>query len=257
MNPRGALIVFWFECRRAMTVARIACWLVLALFPVVVVSIMRYYGASDSPVPLLWPTALFFLVPEVVCLMGLLLWATPAVHAELEGQTWLYLAMRPDGKQSVLLGKYLTAVAWTASAGIAGVLISIVVAQPTTPFRLASALSGLVLLSSMAYGAVFVLLGVIFLKRGMVMAVIYTLVFELAISFVPAVINQLTVQYRLRSLLAQWLNWDQLRHDTPFLFSSTPAWQQVLILVAIAIVLLACATAILCSRQLTTGYEEA
>ena len=257
MNLRGALIVFGFERRRAMTAARIACWLVLALFPVVVVSIMRYYGASNSPEPLLWPTALFFLVPEVVCLMGLLLWATPAIHGELEGQTWLYLAMRPDGKQSVLLGKYLTACAWTASAGMAGILISIVVAQPPDAVRLALVLCGLVLLSSMTYGAVFILLGVVFLKRGMVMAVIYTLTFELAISFVPAVVNQLTVQYRLRSLLAQWLDWDQLRHDTPFLFSSTPAWQQVLILVAISIVLLSCATAVLCSRQLTAAYEEA
>ena len=38
----------------------------------------------------------------------------------------------------------------------------------------------------------------------MVVAVAYTLVFELLVSFVPALINTLTVQYRLRSLFVGW-----------------------------------------------------
>ena len=38
----------------------------------------------------------------------------------------------------------------------------------------------------------------------MVIAVAYTLVFELIISFIPAIINTFTVQYRIRTLLLLW-----------------------------------------------------
>jgi ABC-type transport system involved in multi-copper enzyme maturation permease subunit len=70
---------------------------------------------------------LLYLIPQVVCLLGLLLWATPNVHSELEGRTWIYLAVRPDGKAMVLLGKYLTAVAWSASACLLALTISVIV----------------------------------------------------------------------------------------------------------------------------------
>ena len=54
-----------------------------------------------------WGLILFGLIPEVITLFGLLLWVTPVVQAELEGRTWIYLAVRPRGRVSMLLGKYL------------------------------------------------------------------------------------------------------------------------------------------------------
>ncbi len=41
-----------------------------------------------------WGLILFGLIPEVITLFGLLLWVTPVVQAELEGRTWIYLAVR-------------------------------------------------------------------------------------------------------------------------------------------------------------------
>ena len=253
MSLRGALIVFGFESKRAMTLARLACWLVLAIFPVLVVAVIRQYETGNEPD--MWSFVLFFLIPEVVCLMGLLLWATPAISSELEGQTWLYLATRPGGKLSVLLGKYLTAVAWAATAGWLGAALSVAIAQPEKPFRLLAVLFALVLLSCMSYGALYLLIGVLSLKRAMVIAVAYTLIMELAVSFVPAVINQLTVQYRLRSLLAHWL---ELNRDgaANFMYSALPPWQQIAVLMGVTIALLIAASVILHIRQLTVTADQ-
>ena len=254
MFLRSALIVFAFETRRAMTIARMACWFILAVFPVLVVSVMQYYGTGREPN--IWGFVLFFLIPEVVCLMGLLLWATPAVSSELEGQTWLYLATRPGGKQAVLLGKYLTAVAWAATAAWAGAAVSVLVAQPEKPLRMLMVLCALVLLSCMTYGALYLLVGVMFLKRAMVLAVGYTLIMELLVSFVPAVINQLTVQYRLRSLLAQWLEMDSLNGEVNFMFSALPPWQQIMILIGMTLSLLTAASVVLHMKQLTITADQ-
>ncbi len=45
---------------------------------------------------------MFVLLPQVVTVLGLLLWATPVVHSELEGQTWVYAVVRPGGGELCL-----------------------------------------------------------------------------------------------------------------------------------------------------------
>ena len=102
MNPMVALDVVRFELRRSMTVGRGAIWMVLVMFPVALMTVLRLTVPVNDVEP--WGLALYFLVPEVVCLLGLLLWATPVISTEIEGQTWIYLAMRQSGRTTVLLG---------------------------------------------------------------------------------------------------------------------------------------------------------
>ena len=42
---------------------------------------------------------MFLLIPQVVTVLGLLLWATPIVHSELEAQTWGYAVVRPGARR--------------------------------------------------------------------------------------------------------------------------------------------------------------
>ncbi|MFO7904832.1 MAG: hypothetical protein R6U98_19370, partial [Pirellulaceae bacterium] len=88
----------------------------------------------------LWGWILLGLIPGVITLLGLLLWVTPLVQSELEGRTWGYLAVHPRGRASLLLGKYLTAIVWTALAGCTSLTICILIAQPVYAFRLWSSL---------------------------------------------------------------------------------------------------------------------
>lgn len=192
-------------------------------------------GRREPPADVVgrWWAAVFFgLIPEVTTLFGLLLWVPPLVHAELEGRTWLYLAVRPRGRVSVLLGKYLTAIAWTLLAGWTSVTICAAIARPDNVIRLWATMMALTSLASVCYGALYALFGVALHRRAMVLAVGYTLVFEFLVSLIPAVINKLTVQYRLRNLLFAWMDWRELvpKEAEAIFLGMEPAWVHLLVL---------------------------
>jgi hypothetical protein len=57
----------------------------------------------------------------------------------------------------------------------------------------------------LAYGAVFAAVGVVLPARAMVVGIIYGM-FEFALSFVPALLNEITVTYHLRSIVVRTIN---------------------------------------------------
>jgi ABC-type transport system involved in multi-copper enzyme maturation permease subunit len=243
-----------------MVVSRLLFGLGLALFPPVMVALIQYQG-GDFKRDVAGPIVLFLLVPGLTCAMALLLWAIPAIPSEVEGRTWPYLAVRPGGKQAVLLGKYLTAVVWTVAVAWISLTLCLLVIRPEEhPLGTWYVLAALAGLSALSYGSLYVLFGVVFLRRAMVIAVAYTFLMEVVTSFIPAVIHQLTVQYHLRSLLAKWMWWAELPTRIPtdqqWLFSKAPAWQHALILLGLTAVMLTAATVVLRQRQLVKPDED-
>ena len=117
----------------------------------------------------------------------------------------------------------------------------------------------LVCLAGPAYGAVYLVIGTILPRRAIVLAVGYTLVFELVISFVPAVINKLTVQYRLRSLFVRWCELDltDAKQSSPLaLIGDEPAGLHVAVLMLMVPALLVAAVTILRSREFSSSSES-
>jgi ABC-type transport system involved in multi-copper enzyme maturation permease subunit len=220
MNPALVLDVVRFELARSFTVGRVALWVLLVAFPIVLVGLLRTQIEVDRIEP--WGLAVYLLIPEITCLLGLLLWATPVVSTELEGQTWTYLALRPAGRVTVALGKYVTAIAWTVSAAWIATTGCVLLIGSDQAFRLWSVMSVLATLSCVTHAALFLLIGVLFFRRTMVAAVVYVLVVEFGMSFVPALINKLTINYRLRGLLAGWMQWEQARSQAENVFGSEP-----------------------------------
>ena len=211
-----------------------------------------------SPLSQLWGAVFFGLIPEVITLFGLLLWVPPLVHAELEGRTWIYLAVRPRGRVSVLLGKYLTAVAWTALAGWISTTICVCIVRPEDPVPplvddggpgrnrqrllrrdLQPDRCGLH-------------------RRAMVIAVGYTLIFEFLVSLIPAVINKLTVQYRLRGLLFTWMDWRGLMSPQAgeVFLGTEPAWLHLLILCGGVVVTLVVAVQVIQRKEYATVSDN-
>ncbi len=96
------LTVIRFEMRRTRTDARAATWLIMVLFPAGLLALYRLQARTEPNFePLderVLGLVLYGLIPQVVCLLGLLLWVAPMLQAELEGRTWIYLAVRPGGK---------------------------------------------------------------------------------------------------------------------------------------------------------------
>ena len=236
MNPLLVLDVVRFELARSWTPGRSAIWIVLVMFPIALVATLRMIAPEEEEEA--WGIMLYFLIPEVICLLGLLLWATPAVSTEIEGQTWIYLAMRRSGRWLVVLGKYMTAVVWSVSAAIVSTTVCVVLMGPIGGFRLWGVMCLLSILSCFAHASLYMLIGSIFFRRTMVTAVFYTLVFEYGLSLVPALANKLTINYRLRGLLADWMNWEEARSAAENDFGSEPASTHLTVLAAITISLL-------------------
>ncbi len=259
MNPRGLWAVLRFECRRAFAPPRLLLGTAMALFPAFLVTLVQIKGGHlETEVGGFW---LFILIPEVLCVLGLLLWATPAVHSELEGKTWTYLAVRPVGKGSILLGKYLAAVVWTALTAWLSVAVCVLIVRPEAGIvRMAGVLAAIVALSCFTYGAIFMMLGVMFLRRGMVVAVAYAFVCEFALAFVPAMISQLTVEYHLRCLLGKWLSLGSPQAP-PFVYTifsavgAIPTWRHLTVIAALAGWSLAVAIWLLRHRELISPEE--
>lgn len=251
--------VFEYEIRRAMTIPRIAWWCVLALFPVVLMALLLSTREARDNVPKeMLQIFLFVLIPLMVSMLGTFLWTASAVSSELEKQSWIYLAVRPGGRIAVLLGKYAVAVAWVLPAALVAATLSISViwfagCADGEAFKTWFAIVRLSCFAVPAYAAIYLMLGTIFTKRSMVICVAYTLVFELVVSLVPALINRFTIQYRLRALFVKWVDIDMAKAGTEFaameLFGDAPAAQHVMILIAYAFVMVMAATWLVRKRE--------
>lgn len=260
MNPGNVGAVFFFEWQRALTPARMAWWLVLTLFPVMIITFIRLIFLDHTPPgdpgpPPPWSLFLYGLIPMLVSMLGALLWTSSAVSSELESQSWIYLAVRPHGKTALLLGKYLAAVTWILSAALLGLSICVFIIQPEDPWHLWGTIAKLASISCPAYAALYLALGVLFPQRAMAIAVAYSLVFELVVASVPALINTLTVQYRLRALLVDWgdIQFDG-RYASEFiaLLGNAPAKHHVAILSGYTVGLLVLAVVVVHFRELTS-----
>ncbi len=289
---RSSIVVFLFDFRRSFTTARIACWLVLVLFPPAIFGLLAYNGVKaatqdQSEVEAatqhqndvepatqhledveaatrhleeferIWASMLFVLLPGVISLLGLLLWATPTVHTELEGKTWIYGAVRPFGKEALLIGKYLSAISWSAVAAWLGLSMSLVILAIAfdlqRPVQLWLVMTFLIALSCIAYGALYSFIGVVMRRRAMVTAVAFTLLFEFVAGSVPALVKKFTVQYRLRSTLATWLGFTEW--EATGWVGREPIWQHVAILAAYTAVLLIASAVVLRIREHITADE--
>jgi hypothetical protein len=221
--------VFLFEWKRAMTLPRMAWWAVLASFPVFIIGMIRFLSQQTLPREL-WAGFLFALLPMLISMLGTFLWTTPAISA----------------------------VTWVIPPALLGLSIAVPLAASGDGWRLWWTMARLICLSCPAYGAIYLLLGTLMPRRAMVLAVAYTLIFEFIISFVPAVINRITVQYRLRSLLEAWCDLSLRGRQAAglALAPDTPVWQHVLILALFPPVLLALSVAVLRWSEFSSSAES-
>lgn len=255
MMFRELFHVLAFEGRRTRTRDRIACWFALATFPSLLMIVLQSQAQSKIPSE---PLAVmsFYLVVQIGCMLGLLMWATPAIGSELEAQTWVYVALRPHGKLAILLGKYLVATAWTASASVLSAVGVAFASRYPQPLTLAGILIVLVILSCVCYAALYVLIGTAFSARSTVVAVVYTLLFEGVLSTVPATINKFTVCYRLRSLLAEWGNLTELLKWIEDIYAPEPVWQHLICLAAFTLIALGAAIFLVRNKEFPVNVDS-
>lgn len=250
----GILAVAGFQLRRLLAPQRVLLAAVGAAFPAaVMLAVRRVAGDLDRDFAVV---LIYALVPEAVCMLGLLVTICPVVADELERGTWQHVVVRPGGRRSLLLGTFLAAVAWTATVALIALGLSLVAARLPGSGRLAWIFAALVALSCVGRAALFALPAVIVPKRALVASVGAALVVEYLAGFLPAIINQATVSLRLRSLLVDWMGWErQLPPELELLIDPQPPWVQIAAVIALAATLLTTAGAILARRQFPPAEE--
>ncbi len=263
MTPLQAMIRF--ELSRVLTAGRIVWWLILASFPILITGLIRFFQMSDPAAArnldkhVFWYWTIYLLVPCITCALGVLLSAGPAISTELEQRSWVYLATRPNGIFWMLLGKYVVAFCWATTAAVAGLSVAVLFSMQETLFRIWMACAGLSVLAAMSYAAVFLLIGTIFPQRSMLFCVVWAGFAEGIISLIPAVINRITVQYRLRTLFVQWARPGGSIDTLPILGESLaegPWYIQILWLLSLTAVFLATAQVVAHRREFTSAAES-
>ena len=254
MQRSKVIAVFRNEWQQTFTTGRLTGWLLICGFPVLLTILVSQFGSLGPEATEAWTGILFF-VCEIICLLQLLLWATPWLYCELEGKTWTYLAVRPGGKSAVLLGKYLAAAIRTTIGTVVALLLSLLIVRPVDGLQIFLVLGFVIAIASFSYAALFIFLGVLFPKRAMVIAVGYSLLIELLISWVPAMINQLSIQFRLRSILLTSMDflevngaWKPLPGFEDMLGNSS-VMLHIGVLLILNVVLLVVANQLVCRRE--------
>ena len=252
---RGIIAVAGFQLQRMLTPQRLALGLAGAIFPAaVMLAARRIVGGLDRDFAVI---LLYALVPEALCMLGLLVTMCPTVADELERGTWQHVVVRPGGRRSLLLGTFLAAVTWTTGVALVSLVLTLMAAGVDGAARLALILGALVIVSCCGRAALFALPAVIVPKRALVASVGAAIVVEYLAGFLPAVVNQFTVSLRLRSLLVQWMGWRQsLPPDLRLIIDPQPTWMQLGAVGGLTILLLTIAGVILAWRQFPPAEES-
>lgn len=202
----GLRAVMAFEGRRLLARPRVIYLVLLFLFPLGMgwVLLVEESGVGKPGEATIY---MYSVYAQIVCPLAMLLLCPTAISSEVAGGTWTFLAVRPAGRTAVLLGKYL-------SAALGCAVLSVLSLQATltlmmTPDNASEVRLGLTLasaLSPFAFGALFNLLGMLFIRRAMAACLVYTMIVEMALGSLPAVVNQLTISHALRSLAIAAMN---------------------------------------------------
>jgi len=245
--------LYRFECIRTATIGRQLMWAGLASFPIAIMLAVRLVEArARGPMPPeMWGATLYFLVPGIFCVLGLLTSVTPLLQSELEGKTWTYLSVRPGARFAVIIGKYLAGITWTIPFGLISCTFCILIGSQPEAARLWLVMSSLIILAALTYGAIFALFGVINPRRATVVAVIYAIVSEIVVASIPAVVQRFTVVFHLRQLLYNGMEWTGMRTVTDL-----NSFHHVGALLATTVLCLVAAVLILRQRELIANPEE-
>lgn len=287
MIGRKILATFVFEFFRSLTTSRIATSLILALFaPVMLMLIGLSINIDGIRNQIPFPLLLLGVFHLLAIFLAVLLWATPVVYSELEGKTWTYLAIRPNGKLASTLGKYLNAVFWASATALISLTLScFVISQfrwenpeivipghlretqsqafeqwmnmllnSSDPMVIWYSLAPSIVLGSLAFSAIFVHIGLIAHKRGMVFAVIYGII-ETVFAFLPAVVRQFTVGFHLRNISLKTAEFQFMELDAGVVTDNSAMWVHVMALVIITLIHVGASVYWLHSREYITAEE--
>ncbi len=146
---------------------------------------------------------LYLMYPQSLCILACLLYGASLLAGEIEDKTLVYLFARRMPRWKVLLGKYLATTAVLAGMTLTSMSLAYVLCGRPMGSKMWLAVSASTATACFTYTAVFCLLGLLVPRRAIPVGLIYAVAVEGFLSVVPAVVNELTTSYYLRSMAWQ------------------------------------------------------
>lgn len=268
---RGAAATCTFELRRSMSAQRISVSAGLALFPPVMLSLLiagaKFSDRDGGAMMIESSQFLAVFLIALVLLLGLLLWATPNVYSELEGKSWLFIASRPTGRSSIFLGKFMASVLVSLAICFMAISLCVLVIHhykaTTEPVRLWLAMNFVYLLATLIYASVFSLIGVLFVKRAMVVGAGFLIGFDVFLASLPgALINRFTARHHLQEIGIATMGWffpspAGSEKEYRFIYGQEwSTWIHVTLILAATLILLVIGTKVISSREYVTSDQR-
>jgi len=151
-------------------------------------------------------------------------------------------------KWKVVAGKYAAVVGFLAVPTTLSLVLSWLLLGAPGGARLLGGMELAGLGAVLAYTAVFAAIGTLFRNRPLVVGILYVVVVEGVLSFVPALINTVTVTYYLRSVVVRALGLT-LPPELARLVGGASLLEAVAVLLGIAAAALALAAAVVTRRE--------
>jgi ABC-2 type transport system permease protein len=167
-----------------------------------------YRGSETHPDGALFTVQLLdnLLLPLLIPLTALLL-ASSALGGEVEDRTLVYLTLRPVSRLSIAVGKLLAVSAVSAALTAASVILMYAIAVSSldeSRVLVAGLLAAI--LGSVAYCSLFLPLGLLAPRRGLILGLGYVLVWEAAAAGLSAVLAALSVRRYVLGAIDATLN---------------------------------------------------
>jgi len=174
-----------------------------------------------------WLLFIRFIVPVLGVFYG-----TSLIADEVDDKTITYLFTRPIPRSAILLGKYLAYLACTVLLVLPSVMLVFFLIVPTGGGSIGEAFPslladlGMLAVGLASYGAVFALVGT-WLKRPLVVGLVFAFGWEPAVLLFPGYLKRLTVAYYMQALVTHEMPQDsavsvllQVFHEVPSVTTS-------------------------------------
>jgi len=126
------------------------------------------------------------------------------------------------------------------------------------PLYTLACMAGVYALACLVYGAIFSLIGTIFIKRAMVVGAGFLIGVEVILAGLPAVVSKFTMSYHLRETGLAWLGWFVPYPEREYRYQfgpEWPVWIHITCILAMTVVALIAGMIVISSRQYITSEE--
>ena len=208
MNGYNFKTIFSFFFLTSLRAKRTRLFIFFSMIPPLILLITKIVGMIQ-PIPFtpgeMFSKVVILLYFQMLIPLLTLFFGTSIINDEVDNKTLIYLTTTPASKRSIVLGKafaYLTLMVLIVGSGLFLAFVTAYTKYLLDPMYIKHLFSFLLtmLLSILAYGALFTFLGAL-MKKSVIAGIIFIFGWEHVVQYIPGTTQKLTIYHYVKSLL--------------------------------------------------------